>query len=318
MNHTSLLPQRGTFIVSLLLTSPAWAESPSVAAPELEQDTDPSDPAETPSESVAEAPEPPPLEGSESEPPAAGLFAPSDVPADDVVESPPTDAPPAAPPPAGNSSGGFLDFNFYPYLSDVKTDSVFTLNAFAKLKHGFSYFSLTNIANQADENPFHDTNGYYTEQNLRWTPEQVKVPVDLTIQYNMRGGPDNDRLRFGFRWRLEGTPVIDAAFKAIHLSYSINFHLLQLDHEDGFVWQMEHVGRIDTPYLDRRLYLAGFADHTFNQDFPDVPRNPAVIEIQAGVRLVEEFYAIAEYRINQYRVGDVTNLGAGVQYVAKW
>ena len=32
-----------------------------------------------------------------------------------------------------NSSGGFLDFNLYPHLSDVETDTIFTLNIASKL-----------------------------------------------------------------------------------------------------------------------------------------------------------------------------------------
>lgn len=257
--------------------------------------------AQTPDAAPA-APEP-----SAPEPPAASS---EKAPGTAAAESPPS-------PYKGSSRGGFLDFNFYPYLSDVDSDSVFTLNAFSKLPWGFSYSSLTNVYNEPDRKPFYDTGTFYTEQNLRWALP-ADLPLDLTLQYNMRSGLKNDRLRFGGRVRFDAVPFIDKAFKAISLQYSITFHLLQLDHERGFVWQMEHIFRLDTPYLDRRLYLAGFADHTFNQDVPGGPNNPVILEAQAGVRLIEELYAIAEYRINQYRVDSESNLGLGAEYVIKW
>ena len=220
--------------------------------------------------------------------------------------------------PHTNSSGGFLDFNVYPYMTNADDDSVFTLNAFAKLPYGFSYFSLLNTFNQANKKPLYDTTGFYTEQNLRYTPSAV-VPLDLTIQYNMRSGEDNDRLRFGARWRLSDTPLMERVFKALYVAYSINFHLLQLDHEETYVWQMEHVGKLSTPYLDNRLYVAGFADHTFNSEVPDgVRKSPLIMEIQGGLRLVEELYAVAEYRLNDFRLGNKTNLAFGGQYMAKW
>jgi hypothetical protein len=232
----------------------------------------------------------------------------------------PADAP-APPPPAtaakGNSVSGFVDLNAYPYLSNVKSDSVFTLNLGAKLPLGFSYFSLLNVMNQSSESPFGDTNGYYTEQNLRFQPFTV-VPVDLTVQYNLRSGDDNDRLRFGLRWLIDKTPYLGDPLKVISLSYSINFHVLQVDDEDNYVWQMEHVARLDTPYLDRRVYVAGFADHTFNQGIDGIPDNPVVLEVQGGVRLIDELYAIAEYRVNQYRRNEESNLGVGAEYVIKW
>jgi len=212
---------------------------------------------------------------------------------------------------------GFLDFNVYPYLSEVKSDSVFTVNAFAKLLFGFSYSSLTNVLNQDKESPFGDTTGFYTEQNLRWSfPAQI--PFDLTFQANMRSGPDNDRYRFGFRWRADGTPGLDKLMKKIALTYSANFHALQIDHDDRYVWQIEHVARLDTPYLDRRAYLAAFCDHTFNQGYAGIPANPIVLEAQLGLRVIDEAYLIAEYRVNQYRVGSESNIGVGAEYVVKW
>lgn len=217
-----------------------------------------------------------------------------------------------------NSAGGFLDFNFYPYLSDVDSDNVFTLNIASKLPNRFSYFSLLNIGNQPGDSEFEDTVTYYTEQNLRWQVTDTS-PIDLTVQYNMRSGEDNDRLRFGFRWRFDDTAMLKPIFDAIHLSYSINFHLLQIDHQDADVWQAEHVFLLKFPYLTDRLYFSGFIDHTFNEDLPpSVPDNPVVGEAQLGLRLIENFYLITEYRVNEYRRSDVNNLAAGVEYKMVW
>ena len=73
------------------------------------------------------------------------------------------------------------------------------------------------------------------------------------------------------------------------------------------------------PYISNRLYLSGFIDHTFNQDLPDgYPSSPAVWETQLGYEIVDNFYAIAEYRINQYNRNDVNNLALGLEYLIKW
>ncbi len=217
-----------------------------------------------------------------------------------------------------NSHAGFLDFNLYPYLSDVDTDTSGTINIAAALKHRLSYFSLTNFGNQDGADELEDIDGFYTEQNIRWQIAD-QSPLDLTIQMNFRSGEDNDRHRLGFRWRLNNTPLLEDFFHTVHLAYSINFHVLQFDNEDANVWQMEHVYRMTFPQLSDRLYLAGFIDHTFNQDLPvNFPDNPIVGETQLGFRLEENFYAIVEYRINQYRRSDVNNTAIGIEYKIKW
>lgn len=225
---------------------------------------------------------------------------------DDQRRTEPTETPPR----------GFIDFNAYPYLSEVDSDSVFTLNALVNLPHGLSYFSLLNLMNQLHHRPLAETAGYYTEQSLRYAPFSL-VPLDLTLQYNLRSGDENDRLRLGLRWRLDDTPLLDDVFHLLHLTSAINFHVLQIDREDGYVWQMEYSARLSPPYLDERLYVAGFADHTFNGARPPgAPSAPLVMEIQAGVRLLDQLYAVVEYRINQYRVDSESNIALGAEYVA--
>lgn len=219
---------------------------------------------------------------------------------------------------AANRHTGFLDLNLYPYLADVKSDNTLTLNAGLLLGHRLSYFSLTNLRDQEGQRELYDFDTFYTEQNLRWQISEDS-PLDLTLQLNFRSGVDNDRHRLGIRWRLQDTPGLQATFKALHLSYSINLHAIQFDHEDGRVWQIEHVYRLTLPQLNERIYLAGFADHTFNQDLPEgFPSNPLVAETQLGLRLLGNLHAIAEYRLNQYRRSDVNNLALGLQYILKW
>ncbi|WP_204602122.1 hypothetical protein [Paremcibacter congregatus] len=215
-----------------------------------------------------------------------------------------------------NSGGGFIDFNAYPYLSDTDNDTIVTINVAAKLENRFSYFSLLNLGKKSGTEA--DTVTYYTEQNLRWKITETS-PFDLTIQLNFRSGEKNDRHRLGVRWRLNDTPGLVDFFKALHLKYALNLHGIQFDHEAAYVWQMEHAFRMVFPGISDRLYLAGFIDHTFNQDLPeDLPRNPIVAEVQFGVRLVENFFGITEYRINQYRRGETDNLAVGVEYKIVW
>lgn len=217
-----------------------------------------------------------------------------------------------------NSAGGFLDFNIYPHLTDVDTDNVFTLNSAAKLPNRFSYFSLLNLSNQSGSDNACNAVNYYTEQNLRWQISK-NSPLDLTMQLNFRSGEDNDRYRFGMRWRLNNTSFLTSFFQSIHTSYSINFHLVQFDNEDADVWQMEHVLMMKFPYISNRLYLTAFADHTFNQNLPEaMPSSPIVAEAQLGYRIVENFFVVAEYRLNQYRRSDVNNLALGLQYKVNW
>jgi hypothetical protein len=213
---------------------------------------------------------------------------------------------------------GFLDFNLYPYLSDVDDDASMTLNMGAVLNNGFSYFSLTNISNQSGSDELEDVTGFYTEQNIRWQINS-QLPLDLTAQFNFRSGEDNDRHRLGVRWRLHDTQILRPFFQRLNLIYSINAHIVQLDHMDGSAWQLEHAFRLTVPQLSERFYLAGFIDHTFNERLPNnIPNNPVVAEVQLGWQLIDSFYITTEYRINQYRRVDVNNVAVGVEYLMKW
>ena len=217
-----------------------------------------------------------------------------------------------------NSRGGFIDLNIYSYLSDVDNDNVITINIFSNLPNRFSYFSLINIGNQSGVSELKDTDSYYTEQNIRWKIFN-ESPFDLTLQANLRSGENNDKLRLGFRWSLNNTSFLQNIFTHLNLSYSINFHIIQFDVNPQYVWQIEHVFDMRFPYISDRLYLAGFIDHTFNEDVSvGIPNNPIVGEAQFGIRIIDNLYIIAEYHLNEYRINDVNNFAAGIEYMIKW
>lgn len=216
------------------------------------------------------------------------------------------------------SRSGFVDLNVYPIMSDVDSDNTITVNIASTISDRVSYFSLSNFSDQEGKSKLSGIDSYYTEQNIRWKVTPTS-PLDLTLQMNFRSGSNNDRHRLGVRWRLNDTPVLSDFFRSNYLSYSINLHAIQFDHESGRVWQMEHVFRVSFPYLSERLALSGFVDHTFNQELPDgYPSRPVVGEAQLSYRLFDNLHAIAEYRLNEYRRSDVNNLALGVEYKLSW
>ncbi|WP_417449221.1 hypothetical protein [Kordiimonas sp.] len=218
----------------------------------------------------------------------------------------------------GRKQSFFLDLNAYPVLTDTSHDNYFTVNAGATFGHGLSYFSLNNFGKRAGGSGMPDDDAFYSEQNLRWNVMR-SLPLDLTVQMNFRSGENNDRYRLGVRWRLNDTGVLSDIFSALNLVYAINVHVVQFDHEEPYVWQMEHAFRMTFPALSDRLYLAGFVDHTFNQRLPEsFPARPIVGEAQAGIRIVDQLFAVAEYRINEYRRSEVDNLALGLQYKITW
>lgn len=94
---------------------------------------------------------------------------------------------------------------------------------------------------------------------------------------------------------------------------------LTIDNEEPRVWQLEHAFFMKFPYITNKLYLAGFIDHTFNQDLSsNLPKSPIVAETQLGYEVMDNFFVISEYRINQYRRSDVNNLLVGLQYKMNW
>jgi len=213
--------------------------------------------------------------------------------------------------------GGFVEFNIYPYQTKVDTDATLAINAFMVLPNRLSYFSLTNFRNAAGDAWYPELDAYYSEHNLRWQISEGSA-FQLTAQANFREGANNDRYRLGVRWHLNKTAFLSEFLSRINLSYSINLHALQFDHEDPYVWQLEHAFLLKLPLISDRLYVAGFMDHTFNQDLPShFPSNPIVAETQLGYRIIDSFYVVTEYRINEYRRADVNNISVGFEYKVK-
>ena len=211
--------------------------------------------------------------------------------------------------PLENSKGGFVEFN---YSYDVEDFTVLTINVLSRFDYGFHYFALTNYASPfQDKESINESQSFFSEQNLRW--KVPKIPFDLTLQWNLRGGEENDRFRLGTRWIANATPGINEFLKSIGLFYSLNFHAYQFDYEDAYVFQMEHVYKL-APFGDV-IYLAGFADHFMVGE--GASDNALITEHQLGIQVYEGLYAISEFRRISKR-SDSNSLGFGLEYKMKW
>ena len=208
-----------------------------------------------------------------------------------------------------------IAFNFYPYLSDVKTDSDFTINMLVPLPSRLSYFSFINFSDVLSEG---DADFMLTEQNLIWNVSE-KLPVDLVAQDIIRRGRNNDTIHLGIRWRLNNTPALASFFRAINLNYAVQIFPTRIDQRDVGGWQISHAYQMTFPYISDRLYLGGFLDHNIDETTrPGLTRDYVISETQFGIRLYRQLYAVAEYRINDYRRSDNTNFGAGFEIKTSW
>lgn len=208
-----------------------------------------------------------------------------------------------------------IAFNFYPYLSDVKTDSDFTINMLVPLPSRLSYFSFINFSDALSEG---NADFMLTEQNLIWNVSE-KLPVDLVAQDIIRRGRNNDTIHLGIRWRLNNTPALASFFRAINLNYALQIFPTRIDQRDVGGWQISHAYQMTFPYISDRLYLGGFLDHNIDETTrPGLTRDYVISETQFGIRLYRQLYAVVEYRINDYRRSDNTNLGAGFEIKTSW
>lgn len=205
---------------------------------------------------------------------------------------------------------GFVDFNGY---YDTRDFSVLTYNILANMDR-FQYFSLTNY--ESTEGSF-DLETTYAEHNLRWKLSKTS-PLDLTMQYVLRGGPNNDDYRFGVRARLNSIPKISSFFKKLNMSYSINPMFIQFrrNSKTKYMSIIEHVYRINIApkKLNNRIYLGGFIDQNFSYLDNGGVLFKYVSEHQLGVRLVNQFYAVFEFRINDFLSDENYGLGYGLEY----
>ena len=208
-----------------------------------------------------------------------------------------------------------IDTNLYPYQSEIDNDTDLTIISNARLPARFSYFSFINFRGAMTGDAFDFSR---SEQNLRWAIAP-NLPLDLNFQAVLVDGSGNDFTQLGVGWRVHNTPGLSEFFKRINLIYRITFQLKRFGSTDNKVWQTEHYFKMKFPGLSERLYLSGFIDQTFDLDLADVlPKNPVVMEVQAGVRLWKNFYGVAEYRVNDFRLGNEYNLAAGIEYKHAW
>lgn len=209
-----------------------------------------------------------------------------------------------------HKNSGFIDLNGY---YDTRDFSVLTINLFASLPNRFQYFSLTNYTNNQNSP---DLEGFYAEHNLRWAISE-KTPVDLTYQYALRQGERNDDHRFGLRWRLHDSGFLSNAFSKLNMVYTLNPMFIQFRSKSQVEYMtiIEHAYKIQVfPKLNNRVYIAGFADQNFNRLDNNKLSFDWVSEHQLGIRLIDELYAVAEYRINTFLPDEKYGVGYGLEY----
>jgi hypothetical protein len=216
---------------------------------------------------------------------------------------------------AGDPPRFSVDTNLYPYLDPIATDVDLSLRVNARFPGGVSYFGFMDYQGVASDGDFDFVR---SEQSLRWSIFE-SLPLDLNLQAIIVDGSGNDITQLGIGWRVHDTPAFAALFERINLIYRITFQLKRFSSRNDEGWQMEHFFKMRFPGVSDRLYLSGFLDQTFDLKRPAAfPESPIVTEIQAGARIWKDIYVVAEYRINQFRLGNEHNLAAGVEYQYAW
>ncbi len=205
-----------------------------------------------------------------------------------------------------------IDLSAYPYQHTVVNDTDFTATINARLPGRFSYFSYINSRGVVTQG---NAEFERSEQNLRYAVSK-KLPLDLSLQGVLVNGDGNDFYQLGVSWRLHDMAGLAAFFDRINLIYRLTFQVQRFEFDDSDAWQMEHFFRAN---LSERIYISGFVDQTFDLDTSaELPDVPIVLEVQLGVRLFNRLYAVAEYRNNDFRVGNEENVAAGLEYKFRW
>lgn len=204
---------------------------------------------------------------------------------------------------------GFVDFNIY---NDTRNFGTLTYNILLQLSDRIQYFSLTNHDGLSNSPDIAVT---YAEHNLRYKLTKTS-PLDLTLQYVLRNGEQNDDIKLGFRWRLNNTNALKSFFKKLNMTYSINPMLIQFRNkaQTKYATQLEHVYNI---YLfankfNKRLYLGGFADQLISYNNNKISFT-WVTEHQLGYQILNNFYAVLEFRVNDF-FKERYGLGYGLEY----
>ena len=210
-----------------------------------------------------------------------------------------------------------LAASLYPYQHRVDNDIDFTLTVSGNLPGRFSYFSFSNFRGLTTSD---SSNLIRSEQNLRMSITD-SLPLDLNLQGVLVKGDGNDFYQGGISWRINDTPGWQGLFDRLNFMWRVTVHMKRwgVDNAAADAWGIEHGFLLTVPEWTDRLYISGFYDKTYDEDFPEgAPRRPVVAEVQLGARLWKNLFLIAEYRRNDLRVGDEHNLAAGIEYNASW
>jgi hypothetical protein len=208
-----------------------------------------------------------------------------------------------------------IDTNIYPYQSQVDNDTDLSFITNARLPGRFSYFSFMNFRGLTTGDSFEFVR---SEQTLRWSISD-QLPLDLSFQAVLVDGRGNDFSQMGVSWRVHDSSGLSDFLDRINLIYRVTFQLKRFGSADDSSWQIEQYFKLRFPGISKRLYLSGFIDKSFNLDVGGaVPANPVVLEVQGGVRFWKDFYAVVEYRKNEFRVGNESNLAVGFEYKFAW
>lgn len=206
---------------------------------------------------------------------------------------------------------------FYPYQHRVDNDTDLTLTLSGNLPGRFSYFSFTNLNGLTSSD---SVSLARSEQNLRMSLVDA-LPLDLNLQLVLQKGDGNDFYQGGISWRVSDTTGLRELFERLNLVWRMTVHAKRwnVDNATADAWSIEHGFRLTVPQWTDRVYLSGFYEKTYGEDRPaGTAQRPLVSEVQLGARLWKALYVVAEYRVNEFRIGDEHNLAVGIEYQASW
>lgn len=181
----------------------------------------------------------------------------------------------------------------------------------ATLPSDFEYFGFANFETLDTKTDFND---YYSEHNLR--KRISNTSSDIFYQAVVWPGDFNDKHRIGVRLRLTDTKALKPLFRGIRGFISINPMLV----EYGFRSKPNYLPQIEYAYyfqlltnkLSDRLYLTGFMDQNLVSDNASIS-SVLVTEHQLGFRFYDQFYAVVEFRLNEY-LSQPLGIAYGLEY----
>lgn len=216
---------------------------------------------------------------------------------------------------------GSLDAN---YTYDTRDMNRLTLDTLIFFPHGISYYNFFHLnSNMNGDNDNLEITNFYHEHDIWWNFYK-KLPLDAVFQWQVGQGGANDNARFGFRWRISDTPIVEKLCKKINLFLTTQLHALQTDFHNspGWGFSFEHFWKMSVlpKLLDNRVYIAGFMDHNVNYGSwtkLNGDNHAIVTETQLGVRTIGNLNAISEFRYSDY---DVDHMGVafGLEYIVNF